>query len=305
MLDYHVHLWPHAEQADEADLAVERLAGYCELARARGADEIALTEHFFRFRRGREVVDGFWAAESHAALRDYIAGYFDHHATADLDLYVDTIERAKAAGLPVVAGLEVDYYPGMMDKVAALLDGYPFDVLLGSVHWLGTWMFDVIGSELQAEQWDVRGVDAAWRAYAEALEELAATGATDVLAHPDLVKVAGRFADAGVVAEVEERIAEAAARAGMSAEISSAGLGKPVHELYPSPTLLGRFAAHGVTVTTASDTHGVANVAAGAPLLHEAASRAGYTSLRAFRKRAGRDVPLGPPPPAETRSEAP
>ena len=296
MLDYHVHLWPHEEKANERELHLERLALYCEQASRRGVSEIALTEHFFRFRQGREVVDRFWRDEPNPTLREFIAGYFDHHATADLDAYVQAVCDARAAGLPVVAGLEVDYYPGRMDGVAALLDGYPFDVLLGSVHWLGCWMFDVIGEAIEEDEWELRGVAEAWRQYGEALAELAGTGVADVLAHPDLVKVAGRWPDAGVVREVEERIADAAASSGMAAEISSAGLAKPAHEIYPSANLLRLFAAKGVPVTTASDSHGPWEVADGSALLHRTAVRAGYASLRAFRRRVGADVPIGPEP---------
>jgi len=298
MLDYHVHLWPHPERADPADLTIERLGRYCERAKDAGVDEIALTEHFFRFAQGRQVVDGFWADEPDERLRDYMARYFDHHATADLDRYVETVEAARRAGLPVVTGLEVDYYPGQMEKVSALLDGYPFDVLLGSIHWLGTWMFDIVNSPEQMEQWDVRGDDTTWRAYARAIEELSGTGVCDVLAHPDLVKVTGRPVAAAVVDEVEERIAEAASSCGLAAEISSAGLHKPVREAYPSVRLLERFRRRGVPVTTASDTHGIARVADAAPHLHAMASTAGYSSLRAWRGRAGHDVPLGPCPPS-------
>jgi len=302
MLDYHVHLWPHPERADEAELAVERLAVYCERAAAAGVSEIALTEHLHRFRRGREIVEGFWRREENEALRDYMIGYFDHHATADLDRYVEVVVAAKAAGLPIVCGLEVDYYPGLMDKVRTMLDGYPFDVLLGSVHWLGTWMFDIVGSPAQMEEWSRRGTDSGWRAYGEAIEELAGTRTCDVLAHPDLIKVTGATPDAGVRKEVEERIAAAAASSGMAAELSSAGYRKPVRAPYPSPSLLRRFRELGVPLTTASDTHGVASVANRAPELHELAVSAGYSTLRAFRHRQGRDVPLGEAPPAECPS---
>ncbi len=297
MLDYHVHLWPHEDKATERELTVERLSEYCEEASKRGVREIALTEHLFRFRRGREIVEGFWADEPDEALREYMAAYFDHHATADLDLYMETVDQAKAAGLPVVAGLEVDYYPGRMDRVASLLDGYPFDVLLGSIHWLGTWMFDLIDSPVQQREWDSRGIEHAWRAYGQALEELAATRTTDVLAHPDLVKVAGRRPDSGVVREVETRIAEAAATSGMAAEISSAGLLKPAREAFPSKSLLQRFSDLAVPVTTASDTHGISRIALDVRHLHDAASMAGYVSLRAFSARVGYDVELGPLPP--------
>jgi histidinol-phosphatase (PHP family) len=296
MLDYHVHLWPHPALADETDLAVERLAEYCEKAQAAGVTEIALTEHFHRFRKGREVVEGWWAGEPNEDLRAYMVRYFDHHATVDLDRYAETLEAAKEAGLPIVAGLEVDYYPGLMDRVSGLLAGYPFDVLLGSIHWLGTWMFDIIGAPEQMAEWDTRGTEETWRAYGEALEELAGTGTCDVLAHPDLVKVTGRQADAGVVAEVEERICEAAVVSGMAAELSSAGFRKPVGSAYPSARLLRRFFESGVPLTTASDTHGLGHVAHGSPELHRLASEAGYSSLCAFRSRRGAEIPLGPAP---------
>jgi len=293
MLDYHVHLWPHPERADETDLAVERLAAYCERAGAAGVTEIAITEHYHRFTQGREIVEGWWANEPDDYLRRYISHYFDHHATVDLDRYVDTVLAAKSVGLPIVAGLEVDYYPGLMDKVGSLLDGYPFDVLLGSIHWLGTWMFDIVDSPEQMRVWAERGTNATWRAYGEAIEELAGTGTCDVLAHPDVVKVTGRIADPGIVDEVEERIAEAAASSGMAAELSSAGFRKPVAAAYPSVALLDRFFQRGVPLTTASDTHGLSHIAHHTHELHELAEAAGYSTLRAYRSRTGYDVPLG------------
>ncbi len=75
------------------------------------------------------------------------------------------------------------------------------------------------------------------------MEELAASGACDVLAHPDLIKVAGYVPDAP--AEWWDRIAEAAVASGMAAEVSSAGWRKPVGEQYPALGLLERFVARG------------------------------------------------------------
>ncbi len=85
----------------------------------------------------------------------------------------------------------------------------------------------------------------------------------------------------------------------MAAELSSAGYRKPVREAYPSVSLLGRLNELGVPLTTASDTHGLGNVANRAPELHELATSAGYSTLRAFRRRSGHDVPVGPAPPSQ------
>lgn len=292
MLDYHVHLWPHDGPADPLELRLEQLGAYCARAERHGVEQIALTEHFFRFSVARAVVEGFWNDAGEPDLRDEMVAYFDRHATADLDEYVAAVLAARAAGLPVVLGLEVDYYPGRMGAVADFLAGYPLDVVLGSVHWLGNWQFDHLESPVMMGEWERRGVEDTWRRYVDALDELAQSGAVDVLAHPDLVKVTGRRPDAGLVAECEERIAEAASQSEIAAELSSAGWRKPVGEAYPSAHLLQLFAEREVPLTTASDTHGSALVADRVGELAAAARAAGYRTLRAFGARKGYDVAL-------------
>jgi histidinol-phosphatase (PHP family) len=292
MLDYHLHLWPHG-QHDTAP-TIEHLARYCEIAQSHGVSEIALTEHLFRFRQADELLRGFWDSDPDPALRSSMAGYWDDHARADLDAYVDCVVAAKSAGLPVVLGLEVDYYRGCMDEVAGLLSGYPFDVLLGSVHWLGTWRFDDLSDEVSMHEWSVRDIDGVWDDYTSAIEELAASGTCDVLAHPDLVKVAG-FRPVSPD-ECLDRLAEAAASSGMAAECSSAGLRKPVGEIYPSLSLLERFAAADVAFTTASDAHRDEHVADHSADLAALLSSFGIETLRAFSARRPRDVALAPAP---------
>ncbi len=293
MLDYHLHLWPHG-QRDRVP-TVEHVAGYCDAARAAGVEEVALTEHLFRFTQADRLLRGFWDDEPDAALRASMADYWDDHARADLDEYVACVLAAKEAGLPVVLGLEVDYYPGRMDDVAALLAGYPFDVLLGSVHWLGTWRFDDLADPVSMAQWSVRAVDDAWDQYTLAIEELAATGTCDVLAHPDLVKVAGHRPAAPE--EWWDRLAEAAATSGMAAELSSAGWRKPAAEAYPAPALLARFVARGVPLTTASDAHRLPDVAQRSAELAAMVRALDVGHLRAFRARQPVDVPVAAPVP--------
>jgi histidinol-phosphatase (PHP family) len=293
VLDYHLHLWPHDER--ETPLRLEQLAAYCDKAQAAGVEELAVTEHLFRFRQAQALLGGFWADDRvPPALQESMAEYWDFHATADLDEYVQCAQEAKEAGLPVVIGLEVDFYQGRMDQVAALLGDYPFDVLLGSVHWLGAWRFDDIGVPLQMDEWSTRDVDGCWEDYTAALEELAASGACDVLAHPDLIKVAGHVPDAPV--EWWDRMAEAAAASGMAAELSSAGWRKPVGEQYPALALLQRFVARGVPLTTASDAHRHAQVADRAGSLRALLDTVGVHSLQGYRSRVPHPVAVGRPP---------
>jgi histidinol-phosphatase (PHP family) len=178
-----------------------------------------------------------------------------------------------------------------MDDVTTLLAGYPFDVLLGSVHWIGTWRFDDVGDDVSMAQWSTRDVDAAWSDYVTAIEELAATSACDVLAHPDLVKAAGHRPVAPE--ECWDRVVEAALRSGMAAELSSAGWRKPAGEAYPAPGLLSRLVAAGVPLTTASDAHQLADVAHRVEDLAVMLDDLHVGSLRAYRARRAVDVPVG------------
>ncbi len=291
MLDYHLHLWPH--QQSDAVTTVEQVAAYCEQAQARGVTEIAVTEHLFRFTQAKERLGGFWDDLPGDLLRPGMAAYWDHHARVDLDQYVAVVEEVKAAGLPVVLGLEVDYYRDRMDDVADLLDGYPFDVLLGSVHWLDTWRFDVLSDPLVMAEWDHRAIDRVWDEYTTAMEELGASGVCDIFAHPDLVKITGRIPE--LPDEFYDRITEAAVASGMAAEVSSAGWRKPVGEEYPAPALLRRFVDRGVPLTTASDAHALPDVAERADDLRALLAAAGVDRLQAYRSRVPRAVPVGPP----------
>ena len=293
VLDYHLHLWPHGDRARQP--TVDELAAYCEHAQRHGIEQIALTEHLFRFVQADATLKGVWEDDRHAspALRAQAAEYWAEHNHADLDAYVEAALAAKAQGLPVVLGLEVDHYAGRMDQVQRLLDGYPFDVLLGSVHWIGAWLFDVIESSIAMDEWNHRGVDQAWDGYTRAIEELAASGAVDVLAHPDLAKVAGhRPTTTGAIDEFHDRIAEAAAASNLAAEVSSAGWRKPCDEPYPAPSLLQKFRQRGVPITTASDAHELHHVAFRIDDLKPIIEAAGYTELVAFEGRKPRAVAI-------------
>lgn len=269
---------------------LDQIAQYCEQAAAQGVQELALTEHTHRFRDVRAVVGDFWTRYEHEPTSAAMAEYFDFHARNSLEEYVTLAQAAKDAGLPVKIGLEVDYYRDQMDDVAALLAQYPFDVLIGSVHWLGTWQFDDIDTPVQMAEWATRHVDEAWGHYATALGELAASRSVDVLAHPDLIKVAGYVPDSPD--EFWDAMADAAASVDVSMECSSAGWVKPIGEQYPALGFMDRLVDRGVTFTTASDAHAVRRVGERASDLAALLEQRGVHQLAAYDGRQRRMVDL-------------
>ncbi len=288
MIDCHVHIWPHGSGTS---FPVEKtLEKYCEQAAAVGIEELAITEHLFRFVQAIPLLERAWTAEEPSPLLEDMHTYWRTHATADLDAYVTAVEMAKARGMPVLLGLEVDYYPALMDAVGELLSGYPFDVLLGSVHWLGSWRFDDLDSKLSMDVWDHVQLDEAYERYVAAVEELASSHVCDVLAHLDLIKVTARVPED--LSWVHNRLADAAFMNGMTVEVSSAGWRKPIAEQYPCSSLLELLAEKGVPVTTASDAHDPFVVGHGFDKLFRLLEGAGYTHENTFRRRSPLAVPL-------------
>jgi histidinol-phosphatase (PHP family) len=289
VIDYHVHLWRHMPHLP-LQASVGQLAEYCGQAARLGVTELAVTEHSSRFRQVDTLVRGWWDHDPCPARRAETNMCWDEELGADLDQYVDTVLAAKDAGLPVVLGLEVDYIPGRMGEVGALLAEYPFDVLLGSVHWIGAWLFDALDWTRAQQQWASRGVEQIWGEYTRSVQELAGTGTVDVLAHPDLAKIAGHRPRAP--AEFYDRIVEEARSCGLAAELNSAGWRKPCAEQYPADGLLARFHDYGVPITTASDAHQVADVSWRICELTAMALAAGYSEVTAFRGRNRTPQPI-------------
>src|SRR5207245_1639812 len=130
-------------------------------------------------------------------------------------------------------GLEADYAEGREDELAAILAPYPWDVVLGSVHWVaGDWI-DAPGSGRRHE---AEGSEHLWREYYRLLAEACASRLFDVITHFDLPKRFGHRMPPGA-ADAEAAAVEAARAAGVAVEVSSAGLRKTIGEEYPAPPL--------------------------------------------------------------------
>jgi histidinol-phosphatase (PHP family) len=270
IVDYHMHLRDPEEGVDHTVEAVER---FVEAAAERGVDEIGFTEHAYYFEQTR----GLWQER-----------YMLERCSYDLDRYVGAILEAKGRGLPVKLGLEVDYFPGSEAEVRDMLAPYPWDYLLGSVHYVDGFAVDEEPGLIEKLP-----PNEAWRRYFVWLRNAARSGLFDSLAHPDLVKHHGPRADPESVHWLHEETVDAIDAAGICVEVSSAGLHKPVGELYPDAPLLEACRDRGVPITLASDAHQPANVGRDLDRAVELARSAGYETLTVFDRREGRQEPLG------------
>jgi histidinol-phosphatase (PHP family) len=270
IVDYHMHL---RDERGEIAFTVDAVERFVEQAALRGVDEIGFTEHVYYFRETLEL----WEVP-----------YLYERCVFELDSYCDAVVEAKRCGLPVKLGLEVDFVGDRQQRLAELLDPYPWDFLLGSVHWLGRVAFD-----MRPGVWDELPVDEVWERYFDAVGTLAASGTIDVFAHLDLAKIFGLRPDADVLVRLYESAAEAITAAGACVEISTAGLRKPVGEMYPDPSLLAECVRRGVGVTLASDAHEPQLVGEEFERAVAAARAAGCETVTVFDGRVARQEPLG------------
>jgi histidinol-phosphatase (PHP family) len=300
MSDYHLHLHPHEPTPDgppPGAYPVEYLERYVEAAAARGVTELAFTEHLGRCRESVEVLGPFWDLEPDPELREQTRALVARDRNLSLERFVDVVLRAKDRGLPVLLGLEVDFFPHTIEAVAEFLAPYPWDLLVGAVHWIGGWTFDRPWAQPSYLQ---RGVRRVWEDYFSLSAQAAASGAVDVLAHPDRIKLHG-YRPSEEPLDLYEALVVAAAAGGTALEVSSAGLRKPVNEIYPSPRLLRMAQEAGLAITLASDYHSPEGAGWGHEAVVAAARAAGYTRRAAFRARRLSLVPLPEAAPAAPR----
>ena len=275
LTDYHLHLRP-----DEADTPPERyftaanVERYREAAQAAGIAELGVSEHVYRFQQALSLWrHPFWVEQA----RDDLGAY---------------CEFARGAGLRV--GIECDFVPGAEDRTAGLLDAHGFDYVVGSVHFIGERAVDHEGWDV----WEGSGdADDVWRRYFEQLAECARSGLFDVLAHPDLVKVwgRGRPAPRRDPRFYYEPAIEAIAESGIAVEVSTAGLRKPIGEIYPAPAFAEMCVEAGAAFALSSDAHLPEQVGFAYEQAVEFFTRLGVEEICVFEQRQRRLEPLGAP----------
>ncbi|ODA42473.1 histidinol-phosphatase HisJ family protein [Desulfosporosinus sp. BG] len=215
MLDLHVHLVGHNDR--EANR--ENIRAFLDQASRRGLKEIGFADH-----------DYYWEQMNFPLIRE-VAKDYPH--------------------LNVRIGLEAEYRPNEEGRIKHLLEQFPFDFVIGSVHEINGWAFDI--PEEEPKHWQ-KDPDELYSEYFEIVTRAANSGLFTTIGHFDLIKIFGVRPKTDILVLADQALM-AVAKHGLVLEVNTNGRYKPVQEFYPDQRLREEILRRGIDFTLGSDAH--------------------------------------------------
>ena len=172
MLDSHIHI-------EHQPYSLELIDNMVKVALSRNVDEINILDHTHKFREFE-----FLYEPTKEDPVSYI--WYKNHKTISISEYLDFIKLVKSKVYPIKInfGLEVCYFEKTEDKLREELKKYDFDFLIGSVHFIDGFAFDI-----KKEYWEGRDVDYLYKRYFEITESLIKSKLFAQVGHPDAIKI--------------------------------------------------------------------------------------------------------------------
>lgn len=221
--DYHNH--PQAHRTD-LPYSEKVLQPWADKARELGLKDLALTDH--------------------DRYKDGVC--FDELAALQL----------RNPDIKIRAGIEMDNDPETSAEGHKWVEkNYDkLDFVLGSVHFVEGFPFDHPHYIKEYENHDINDL---YRKYYKGLQTIAKTGLVDSMAHLDLIKIF-KFFPTEAMEDIYNETLDVIKEADISMEISTAGLRKPIGEIYPSKELIKMAQDKGISFTIAGDAHTAADL---------------------------------------------
>lgn len=195
---------------------------------------------------------------------------------------IEDVKKRLMSQITIKIGLEADFIPGYEQKTKSIVEAYPYDYVIGSVHFIDDWAFD---DPAHRDYWKTRDVNDVYRRYYALLRQSAQTGFYQIMGHCDLPKKFGARPSLDLRDEIE-KTAKAFKQTGVAIEINTAGLRKPVAEIYPALNCLKIYREAGVPLTFGSDAHDPSEVGKDFDKAIALAKTAGYSEYVVFKERS-------------------
>jgi len=211
----------------------------------------------------------------------------------ELPVYVERVlelrERYRDE-ITIRLGCEMDIVAERMDDIRRILQTYPFDYVIGSIHYLDGWPFD---QEQYSRRFTETAVEDIYERFFDAVVSAAETGVFDVVGHIDNIKCMGYRPDEEPVG-LYERVASVVKECGLVVELNTSGFDKPAGEQYPSGKFIEILHRFGVPMTVGSDSHAPGHVGRYFDRALSLLEAYGYEHVTFFRNRERFQKPIRP-----------
>lgn len=225
MIDYHIH-------TDLCKHATGTMEEYVEFAINIGLKEICFTDH-------NPFANSF---------------DIDHRMREkEFHFYIDNIIKLQKnyPEISILSGLETDYIEGEERYLDDLLNRYPIDFVLMSIHFISGW---------NNKQWVFnysnlkKPIKEIYSDYYKTMKNGIKTGLFDCIAHFDLIR---NGIDNILLTNKDdiETILELTKKFDLSIEINSSGIRKNKGGIFPKIDLIKKIVKKGIPVTFGSDAH--------------------------------------------------
>jgi histidinol-phosphatase (PHP family) len=225
---------------------------------------------------------------------------------SDYSIYQEEVQQAVkefSGQINVRRGVEMDWVPQYLDWTKEQLANWPFDYVIGSIHFLGrikdsegerNFLLDYDESEFLKGVNNFGGMENLSRSYFQELRQMISSGLFDGVGHLDLIK---KYNDGKLFSGNENwyrgdisKTLDMIATSGMSIEINTAGLDKKCKETYPDLWTLKNAKERNIPITIGSDGHTPKNIGRNIDAAIKLAKSAGYDQIVEYRNR--QKIPL-------------
>ncbi len=219
-VDYHIH----TTFSDGKNVYLD----YLKKAKEIGATEIGFSDHITL-----HSVDWRTDPKNYSKLKEELSAICNN----------------KASEISVKFGLEVDYFPYEEKEIAALINQFPVDYVIGSVHFIDDWNFDSDKSLYGKIENDLL-----YQKYFKLIQKAAQSKLFDIIGHFDLIKKFQCYPTSNQDALIKETL-KVIKENNIAIELNTSGLDKPCKEFYPSKEILQEASKQKIPITLGSDSH--------------------------------------------------
>ena len=248
MIDAHVHL-------EKGEYCIEWINEFIQYALTRGIEEIYFLEHTHIFRECQSLYNEM------AEFNEYQGQWYAKKLknARSISEYIKFVELVKKCSFPVKLrfGLEVCYSPEREKEIESLKELYPFDFLVGSIHFIDGWAFSHMRQPWKKEDYDLHVL---YSRYYELMYRLVRSQLFSGLAHPNSLQCFGAYPEGAYHMEYEQ-IAKELKRNNMYVEQSSGlAINYGDTKMGMNSEMLRSMIKYEVPIITASDAHVPENV---------------------------------------------